>query len=389
MQQFQRSHAFDNLRAIIMWLGIVLHVSITYTTLQASHIIWKDNSTSVVADVLTVWLHNFRNPIFFILAGFFASLLLSKYGLKGMLKNRFKRIGIPFLVFWPLILVASSLLILNFVNLMETGHYGLSQPLFTREVAGTRFPTLQLWFLCDLNWLLLITGPIYWLSTKLRPGVLANIQSLFIRFCTRWWSPFLLTIPLALIAYLDEFGMYVPNYSVIPGITDLIYNGLFYVFGWLLFNVTWRKKDNSILNYFERNCWRFLFASVFTLLISMVAIALVTENKIQLELGSWLVAFTYNLDSWYWCLACMGLFTRYLSGQNKVLKYISDSSYWVYLIHLTVLVGVGLPLYGLSWPAEIKMLINIIATSAICIITYQLLVRKTFIGLMLNGKKKS
>lgn len=388
MQQFQRSHAFDNLRAIVMWLGIVLHVSITYTTLYTPHIIWKDNSTSMLADVLIVWLHNFRNPIFFILAGFFASLLLSKYGLKGMAKNRFKRIGIPFIIFWPLILVASSYLILNFVNLMQTGHFGMSEPLFTREVAGTRFPTLQLWFLCDLNWLLILTVPIYWWSTKWNPKIMEKVQAFFVRWCTNLWFPVVLTIPLAVIAYLDEFGMYVPNYSVIPGITDIIYNGLFFLFGWLLFNATWRKKDNMLLHYLEKHSWRLLLISILLLLASMVAIALVTEGKIPLKLGSWLVAFTYNLDSWYWCLACMGLFMRYLSGQNKFLKYVSDSSYWVYLVHLTVIVGVGLGLYGLNWHAGFKMLINIIATTIICIITYHFFVRKTFIGRMLNGNKR-
>ena len=143
MDQFQRSHAFDNLRAIIMWLGIVLHVSISHTTLYSPHIIWKDRETSPIADVLILWLHNFRNPMFFMLAGFFCALLIKKYGLKGMLKNRFKRISLPFLIFWPLVLIASSYAILSYVHLMATGTLGLSNPLFTREVNGTRFPTLH------------------------------------------------------------------------------------------------------------------------------------------------------------------------------------------------------------------------------------------------------
>jgi peptidoglycan/LPS O-acetylase OafA/YrhL len=71
------------------------------------------------------------------------------------------------------------------------------------------------------------------------------------------------------------------------------------------------------------------------------------------------------------------------------MRYISDASYWVYLLHL--------PLTGFTpgliadWPlpATLKMLVVVLITSVICLVTYHYLVRGTFIGKFLNGRKYS
>ena len=82
-----------------------------------------------------------------------------------------------------------------------------------------------------------------------------------------------------------------------------------------------------------------------------------------------------------------GVFIKYFSQKSKRLRYISDGSYWVYLIHLPFTILIPGFLGGLLFPALIKFLITLVLTSAICFGTYHLLVRKTFIGKFLNGKK--
>jgi glucans biosynthesis protein C len=46
-------------------------------------------------------------------------------------------------------------------------------------------------------------------------------------------------------------------------------------------------------------------------------------------------------------------------------------------------------LYGLALPAGIKMAINISATTLVCLACYQLLVRFTWVNVLLNGKRHS
>ncbi|MRU29811.1 acyltransferase, partial [Xylella fastidiosa subsp. multiplex] len=79
----QRLHALDNLRALMIWLGIVLHVALNHLTV-ASPLPWRDPQTSRVTDLLLLFIHGFRMPVFFVLAGFFVALLIERRGAGGM-----------------------------------------------------------------------------------------------------------------------------------------------------------------------------------------------------------------------------------------------------------------------------------------------------------------
>ena len=70
-----RLYALDNLRALMMWLGIVLHVAAIHMV-NDSPLPWRDERTTVAAELLTAFIHAFRMPVFFILAGFFVAFLV-------------------------------------------------------------------------------------------------------------------------------------------------------------------------------------------------------------------------------------------------------------------------------------------------------------------------
>ena len=65
---------------------------------------FRDPSTHVVWTYLLYFIHIFRMPIFFVMAGFFAALLYQRRGTKRMALNRFTRILVPFIVGWLIIL---------------------------------------------------------------------------------------------------------------------------------------------------------------------------------------------------------------------------------------------------------------------------------------------
>ena len=93
----RRYHGLDALRGVMMMLGIVIHAA-TFYLADPPLPIPVDRSTSLVFDVVLIFIHSFRMPVFFILAGFFASLLVERYGLAGSYKNRAKRVLLPFLL---------------------------------------------------------------------------------------------------------------------------------------------------------------------------------------------------------------------------------------------------------------------------------------------------
>jgi fucose 4-O-acetylase-like acetyltransferase len=113
-QKTERLHSLDSLRAIMMILGIVLHTAITYNGTEPS-LSWPIKDPEVSSHFLN-WLgffiHNFRMPIFMMVAGFFAALLFYDRSPNKMIVNRIKRIVFPFIIFvmilWPLVQLGFS-----------------------------------------------------------------------------------------------------------------------------------------------------------------------------------------------------------------------------------------------------------------------------------------
>ena len=120
----ERLHALDNLRATMMWLGIVLHVAVIHLA-GPSPLPWRDNQTTPAADLLVAFIHAFRMPVFFILAGFFVALLIARRGTRAMVRNRLQRLALPFALFWPPLFALCGVLALAFMHRMARGTWGL------------------------------------------------------------------------------------------------------------------------------------------------------------------------------------------------------------------------------------------------------------------------
>jgi hypothetical protein len=93
----RRYYGLDALRGVMMMLGIVLHSAALHMTAPVLEIS-IDPATSPIFLIVVLFIHNFRMPLFFVLAGFFASLLVKKYELRGALVNRAKRVLGPLLL---------------------------------------------------------------------------------------------------------------------------------------------------------------------------------------------------------------------------------------------------------------------------------------------------
>src|SRR5262249_25552570 len=65
--------AIDALRGGAMLLGIVLHAAISYMPSRMPGLAWGvyEQETNWVFDVVFWWIHGFRLPLFFLIAGFF------------------------------------------------------------------------------------------------------------------------------------------------------------------------------------------------------------------------------------------------------------------------------------------------------------------------------
>ena len=90
---------------------------------------------------------------------------------------------------------------------------------------------------------------------------------------------------------------------------------------------------------------------------------------------------------WFAIFSLVGLTEKYITKPNKKTTYIVYSSYWVYLFHRPLCVGFAVLFTRWDMPGVVKFTIVTAIVSALCILTYHFLVRNTWVGLMLNGKK--
>ncbi len=390
--QSQRLHALDNLRAIMMWLGIVLHVAVIHIV-GRSMIPWRDPETTRSADFMVAFIHAFRMPVFFILAGFFVALLVQRRGYAGMFKHRLRRIGLPLLVFWLPIFFGTMALAAAYLHLMAPEVSGMTLRALAEDVgvampaSGERPPigTLHLWFIYYLLWFCGMAA-LCGLAGKLLPARFKTVIEIAGArageiLASSWWGFLMLTLPLAAVGSFYWNGIVVPDGAFMLRWTEVIHNGMFFLFGWILY-----QHQERLLPLYAKHCWRALLVGLCFFMVSLPLFDTLVKNPGQSRYLPGLIAFAFHGASWLWSFALIGLFIRYLPAKNRFLAYVADSSYWVYLVHFPATVGFGLLLYDAPFGALTKIGINIAATTITCIVSYHLLVRYTPLGTLLNGR---
>lgn len=94
---------FDNLRYLMVLLVLIFHSGASYGSMVAFWPYHDPNPTEFV-DIIMLLFDVFMMSILFFIAGYFALPSLQKKGGRGFLKDKFKRLGIPWLVVTSLVL---------------------------------------------------------------------------------------------------------------------------------------------------------------------------------------------------------------------------------------------------------------------------------------------
>jgi glucan biosynthesis protein C len=91
---------------------------------------------------------------------------------------------------------------------------------------------------------------------------------------------------------------------------------------------------------------------------------------------------------WTLVALTLGVFRKFLAQPRPVIRYLADSSYWMYLVHLPVVVWlqVAVAEVPVHWTAKLAFIS--IATIACSLLTYDLAVRSTWLGQLLNGRRR-
>jgi peptidoglycan/LPS O-acetylase OafA/YrhL len=180
------------------------------------------------------------------------------------------------------------------------------------------------------------------------------------------------------------FGIPTPDRSVIPQIPSLIGFGTAVAFGWLIH----RQLEHDLLSIWRRQ-WPMHLAVAAIATIFCLSIVGVVPMFVPARPGPWTLAyaFAYGIAIWCWSFALIGAAMRYLSVERPAVRYVADASYWIYLAHLPVVAAFQV-IVG-RWPLHwaIKFPIVLAASLVVLFVSYRYLVRSTFIGAILNGRR--
>ena len=83
-----------------------------------------------------------------------------------------------------------------------------------------------------------------------------------------------------------------------------------------------------------------------------------------------------NAFTWTWLMTFLGFGRHYLSFGNRLLSWARDASYPVYILHQTVIIVLAYFVIQLPWSPWTKYWVILVATLVICVLAYELLLRR-------------
>jgi hypothetical protein len=253
----------------------------------------------------------------------------------------------------------------------------------------TNFPLTHLWFLYVLTLfyagVLILRAPFALLD---RDGGWGRMVDRMTGALIGPWTPALMAAPLAVAFWLAPnwtpfFGIPTPDTCLVPNPVALTAFGTAFGLGVLLD----RRRD--LLVRIER-LWPVF--TVVALGVGTGALVLaggpvpelvpVTDPELKAPLAAVMALAVFAST-----FAVLSLALRFASGYSAVRRYIADSSYWVYIVHLPLVMVGQILVVNETWPWFVKFGVVIGGTLAISLLTYELLIRHTFMGGWLNGRR--
>ncbi|GHC03124.1 acyltransferase family protein [Thermomonas carbonis] len=372
MQTGDRIHHMDNLRALAMLAGVVFHAALAYSPLM--HPIWPlaDAGHSILVDVVAWFLHLFRMPLFFVVAGFFAALLVARRGMAGLFRNRGVRVLLPLLLFLPLVLISMHWLTMQAVANVAHPSPALVWMRDWIEQHGA-LPSLpgwaHLWF---LFYLLLFTV-LVWVASAL------GLRRLGERIATLSPLALVLLFPLPLgVALAGTTAPWPAPEFVLPSLWAMAFFGLYFALGCQMF------QQPRMLDHMRPFSWLLLIgaAMAYAVLFRLTdGFALTRPTTFRHAMHAALEAYA-GLWMTLWCMLAG---KRWLQQRNATMRWLADASYWTYLVHLPLLFAIQYRLLDVQLHWAAKFAVAVLVTFAVSLASYQLLVRHTVAGRLLNG----
>jgi glucan biosynthesis protein C len=415
MKNQERYHGLDFVRAVAMMLGVVIHTCCFFRDdIQFGWVVGEYGGDSL--NTFTVkFIHFFRMQLFMLLAGFFAELVCQRKGMTHLCRDRVKRIFVPFLVgiflFTPFVgFLVESTWAGRFTNVYENASIFekitsvLLWGAFTDKPIFNEISFWHFWFI----YFLLFYYVFHWLFHQLGSRDFLFNDNVFLNRLTR----FALTykwgfIVLSCLAFPLHYSLQSPMFW--PSHFNFQVNEIFYYFGFYVFGA-YLCKNIQLLNQLAKNSWFYLIISLpFVFILNEPTTRYDLMRNVVVDITSWKIAnvqlweegiFSYALPksiivilrcavSWTLCLGFIGLAHRYLNNSSRYVRYLADSAYWVFWIHVLFTNIFSKYAQQLSGDNSMFKTVMVLNLCMFCMYyLYNKCIRYSFLGDYFMGKRK-
>lgn len=411
-----RYYALDSIRAAAMLLGVVYHAILFGDGINVLFL----GGTPTPSTRFMDWLHSFRMPLFFLIAGFFSRMMCGKHGFGRYLTRRWWRLGASFVL---------VLFILGTVRGLGAIRAGASESLRGGEASSpkidedgprpwdeaiaarhrarveaekapspiaerlfgesSRHLSLQhLWFLWYLLVFSTLAPPVAagagWLFLRHNPEAIDHMGLRALRLSLVPLLLGLVSVPAMMVVPPISpenwsLGLATAISNVFPDVLfryqpDWPFYFVYFLAGWWLYRMRHGLGDVA------ENWLPCLLIGT----VAHVAAVVISEscaprtglpNYNLVRLGSYTI---YALGGAYTAFGLLGFFQRFLDRPTRIGRYLADTAFWVYLVHQGLLTR-----YAIGWvsplalPGGAKALLATAIAVAISLASFELIVRPT------------
>lgn len=236
------------------------------------------------------------------------------------------------------------------------------------------FPVFaHLWFLWYLLWMVALfvvaAGGIEKFRIRAMPAWIFRFPTLML-----WALPitFLLQLPM-----VQAFGPDTAT-GIVPWPPTFVYYAFFFGVGCMY----WCRPQADV-----QLGSRYVLCLVLAGLVLPVGVYAIGHRHVNFMAYHGLASFISAAYVWLMILGLFGLFRYMFSNENGRVRYISDASYWIYLVHLPIVYLLQILVADWLVPSQVKFAIICGGAFGVSLLSYAAVVRYTWIGAMLHGRK--
>lgn len=363
-----REHYWDSIRAFLMLLGIPYHTALSYRPGQ-DWIVHSGEGAKAFS-FLAEFLHLFRMPAFFVIAGYFAAMLLARRSPDVWLRGRLRRLTVPFLMtvvtLVPIMNMACELSNMPLPQAMASWHHN--------SVTSAGYWVRHLWFLVVLAYCSAVLALVAWRFPVMRTIMLP-------RRIDEWIAG---RLPLVLLLVAVVIGLWeaaaIEGFYAVGLATnvpqELLRIDEFLTFAPYMLAGCLLARSPATLNQFCR------FSPTIVLCALMLAFAGVAWAP---DMAPWNGRFVAALAAVAMTQVIVAAARAIADRPSPLVHKLVSASFVMYLVHMPIIVILVALGVGAALPVAAKALVVMVATAVLSYGAWQIVARSPFLSFAFNG----